>query len=211
MDVFSSFQPTDVLSSFSLTDVVPSTFWRPSTNFHFPADVLLRSPPTDDFSRFPPTDDLKRTFPRLFRKITKKIDVFLRFFDISAYRRFFRDFRLPTTFIGPSNIFKKKTEKKRRLSKIFRFFHLPTSFWDFRPPTTFRRPSDVFLKKHEKNIYPAIQHGLFWSNFKKNIKNFVYRQPTDDLPKFPPTDDLQGSSWRLFKKNAKKIDVYRKK
>ena len=29
---------------------------------------------------------------------------------------------------------------------------------------------------------------------KKNLKNFVYRQPTDDLPRFTPTDDLQGSS-----------------
>ena len=124
MKSFPSFQPTDVLSSFSLTDVVPSTFWRPSTNFHFPADVLLRSPPTDDFSRFPPTDDLKRTFPRLFRKITKKIDVFLRFFDISAYRRFFRDFRLPTTFIGPSNILKKKNPKKRNVFP--RFFDFST-------------------------------------------------------------------------------------
>ena len=125
--------------------MVPSTFWRPSTNFHFPADVLLRSPPTDDFSRFPPTDDLKRTFPRLFRKITKKIDVFLRFFDISAYRRFFRDFRLPTTFIGPSNIFKKKIRKKE------------TSFQDF----SIFPPTDVFLRFPPSDDLQGIFRRLF--------------------------------------------------
>ena len=46
-------------------------------------------PPTDDFSRFPPTDDLQRASQRHFKKIAKKIDVFPRFFDFSAYRRLF--------------------------------------------------------------------------------------------------------------------------
>ena len=151
---------------------------RPSRNFYFPANVLSRSSPTDDFSRilptddlkrtflrlfqkiakktdnfsrFLPTDDLKRTFPRLFRKIAKKIDVFLRFLDISAYRRLFRDFRLPTTFIGPSNIFKKKREKKTSFQN-FSIFPPPDVFLRFPPSEdlqgTFRRLFKELRKKY---------------------------------------------------------------
>ena len=183
MKSFPSFQPTDVLSSFSLTDVVPSTFWRPSTNFHFPADVLLRSPPTDDFSRFPPTDDLKRTFPRLFRKITKKIDVFLRFFDISAYRRFFRDFRLPTTFIGPSNIFKKKIRKKETSFQDFSIFPPTDVFLRFPPSDDLQETFRRLFEKTRKKYLSCYTTWPILIKFQKKYQKFrlptTYRRPSE--------------------------------
>ena len=178
MDVFSSFQPTDVLSSFSLTDVVPSTFWRPSTNFHFPADVLLRSPPTDDFSRFPPTDDLKRTFPRLFRKIAKKN---------RRLPEIFRYFRLPTIFsrFPPTDDFHrtfqhlfKKNPKKR---DVF------PRFFDF---STYRRLFEISALRRPSGDLPT----SFWKNTKKIsilLYNMAYfDQISKKISKISSTDNL---------------------
>ena len=121
----------------------PSEYLLPTIfQFCFPTDVLSRFPPTDDFSRFPPTDDLQQTSRRLLKKNAKKIDVFPRFLDISAYRRLleFSAYRRP-----PHDVFLKNCKKNRRLSDIFRYFRLPTTFPNFHLPTTFRQPPDVFF------------------------------------------------------------------
>ena len=164
----------------------------------------MRSPPTDDFSRFPPTDDLKWTFPRLFGKITKKIDVFLRFFDISAYRRFFRDFRLPTTFIGPSNIFFKKIRKKETSFQDFSIFPPTDVFLRFPPSDdlqgTFRRLFEKVRKKYRSYYtkWPIL------SKFEKKSQNFclptTYRRPSKISTYQRPSGDLLTSFLKKMQK-----------
>ena len=104
IDIFLIFQPTDILSSYPPADVLPSTSCRPSTNFCFPADVLLRFPPTDQFLRFPPTDDLLRTPLLLLEKMRKnrRLSEIFRYFRLPTT---FQDLPLPTIFSGLSKGF----------------------------------------------------------------------------------------------------------
>ena len=106
----------------------------------------------------------------------------------------FRKFCLPTTFSGPPDVFKKKWKKidvfpiffdisaYRRLFEISTYRRLSGDL----PSTSCRHPSHFYFTADVRLRFP----------------------PTDDFSRFLPTDDLQRTSRRLFKKNAKKIDVF---
>ena len=214
-NVFLRFSSTDVFSRFPTADIHHRTFQRifkkiakKSTSFR--VFSLLTS---FRVLRLPTSFRVPRA------ELQPNFILVLTLFGDFHLPTTFRDFCLPTTFIGPSHIFLQKMAKIRRLSEIFRYFRLPMTFngppdvsfkklwknsflfvifWLFRLPTFLRFPpydnfngtSRRLFKKSMKKVSILVHMAFFEQILKKYLKMSAYRRLTDDVPIFPPTDEL---------------------